>query len=110
MDTTHRANLGKWQGLLYPIMLIAAIAVIVFSLAGIATMAGWMPGVLSGNDAQIEKAGPRNAVPPAAAPLPVKNPETSWTPACAECAVVETVRALEAGSPATGPVNSPSNS
>jgi len=34
-------------GLLYPIMLIAAIAVIVFSILGIASIAGWMPGALS---------------------------------------------------------------
>jgi len=34
-------------GLLYPLMLMAAIAVIVFSVLGIATIAGWMPGVLS---------------------------------------------------------------
>jgi hypothetical protein len=110
MDTTQRANLGKWQGLLYPVMLIAAIALIVFSLAGIATMAGWLPGVLSGNDAKVEQVGPRDAPARALAPLPVAKPETDWTPACAECAVVETIRALESGAPATGPVHTQSRS
>src|SRR3970282_1219861 len=37
----------KHPAILYPLMLIAAIAVIVFSVAGIATMMGWMPGALS---------------------------------------------------------------
>ena len=32
----------KHLGILYPVMLIAAIAVIVFSVAGIATMMGWI--------------------------------------------------------------------
>ena len=34
-------------GLLYPMMLIAAIAVIVFSILGIVSIAGWMPNALS---------------------------------------------------------------
>ena len=38
----------KDAGILYPLMLIAATAVIVFSIAGIATMMGWMPSALSG--------------------------------------------------------------
>jgi hypothetical protein len=39
----------KDAGILYPLMLIAATAVIVLSIAGIATMMGWMPGALSGS-------------------------------------------------------------
>ena len=37
-------------GLLYPMLVIAAIAVIVFSVTGIATMMGWLPNALSGRD------------------------------------------------------------
>ena len=38
------------SGLLYPLMVIAAIAVTVFSAVGVATMMGWMPGALSGSE------------------------------------------------------------
>lgn len=50
----------KDAGILYPLMLIAATAVIVFSIAGIATMMGWMPSALSGG------ADAARARPPAA--------------------------------------------
>lgn len=73
----------KQPGLLYPLMLIAAIALIVFSIMGIATMMGWMPGVMTVRPA-AEKAGP---APTAAAPVRVE-------PApCADCGVVESIRA-----------------
>lgn len=65
----------KRSGILYPVMLIAAIAVIVFSVVGIATMMGWMPGALSGRDA------PSRA---AASPHPAG--------ACADCGIVESIR------------------
>jgi hypothetical protein len=65
----------KQPGLLYPLMLLAAIALIVFSIAGIATMMGWMPG--AADRAPAEKAGPV----PAAGAL------------CADCGVVESIRA-----------------
>jgi len=57
-------------------MLIAAIAVIVFSVVGIATMMGWIPSALSGRDA------PERA---AASPRPAG--------ACADCGIVESIRA-----------------
>lgn len=41
METSNAAP--KRQGILYPAMVIAAIALIVFSAVGIATMMGWMP-------------------------------------------------------------------
>lgn len=55
MDTANSAveskgGADKRPGLLYPLMLIAAITVIVFSVAGIATMMGWMPTALSDSD------------------------------------------------------------
>jgi hypothetical protein len=72
----------KRSGILYPVMLIAAIAVIVFSVVGIATMMGWMPSALSGRDV------PERA---AASPRPAG--------ACADCGIVESIRAskMEAG-------------
>ena len=42
--------LEKSTNLLYPLMLIAAVTVIVFSLVGIATMLGWLPSARSGSD------------------------------------------------------------
>ena len=42
METVARKG-----GLLYPMLVIAAIAVIAFSATGIATMLGWMPPALS---------------------------------------------------------------
>jgi hypothetical protein len=57
----------KDAGILYPLMLIAATAVIVFSIAGIATMMGWMPSALSGGaDAARARAQPAAAAQPAA--------------------------------------------
>ena len=38
----NAGTVTKHTGILYPLMLIAAIAVIVFSVAGIATMMGWI--------------------------------------------------------------------
>ncbi|MGH6692039.1 MAG: hypothetical protein ACREF4_15325 [Gammaproteobacteria bacterium] len=60
----------KDAGILYPLMLIAAMAVIVFSIAGIATMMGWMPSALSGG-ADSARAQPAAASQPAA-PRPVE--------------------------------------
>jgi hypothetical protein len=52
--TTRRKN----DGILYPVMLIAAIAVIVFSVVGIATMTGYMPKALSQGDRAASDGAP----------------------------------------------------
>ena len=74
----------KRPGILYPLMLIAAIAVIVFSIVGIATMMGWLPVALSGvSGSAADKAAAvsgRSWQAPAAA--------------CADCGVIESIRAL----------------
>ena len=77
----------KHPGILYPLMLIAAIAVIVFSVAGIATMMGWMPGLLS-------DAGPARAQPLPASKLGKPRIVTAATE-CRDCGVVESMRAVE---------------
>jgi hypothetical protein len=59
----------KDAGILYPLMLIAAAAVIVFSIAGIATMMGWMPGGLPGS---VDAARAQPAVSQPAAPRQVE--------------------------------------
>lgn len=92
MDTvnTLETTSQKRTGLLYPVMLIAAIAVIVFSAAGIATMMGWMPSAQS----KIEP--PVKAVPESARPATSRPRALASAPAaCVDCGVVESIRAVE---------------
>ena len=69
-------------GLLYPMMIIAAIAVIVFSIIGIASITGFMPNAMVGKGTAV------------AAAFDV---EEQATPAfqCAECGVIQSVRDIE---------------
>jgi hypothetical protein len=70
----HFWNDGNGSGLLYPTMLVAAVAVIGFSLFGIATMTGYLPNLLSDSD-EAETA-----------------PSTSAeTVACANCVVISSM-------------------
>ena len=104
----------RTSGLLYPMMLIAAIAVIVFSVVGIATMMGWMPRALSGSSTAGSAMAPAggaqpsgavsraDAVAPAPAPAPAAGGQpdppaarTESAPLCAQCGVVEWIRAVE---------------
>ncbi|MBM3204128.1 hypothetical protein FJZ55_09525, partial [Candidatus Woesearchaeota archaeon] len=73
MDFT-RERCAEGPGLLYPMMVIAAIAVIVFSILGIASIVSWMPSGLSGSGAGA-RAGAAFE--------------------CSECGVIESVRELE---------------
>src|SRR5262245_11433454 len=103
MDT--RIRKGE---LLYPLMVIAAIAVTVFSVAGVATMMGWMPQAFSvGNPDVKPESNERSAAPrPAEKKLPanVSRAEpsardgvgTSGRAGCRDCGIVESVRAVEA--------------
>ncbi|HUP95958.1 MAG TPA: hypothetical protein VM164_13690 [Burkholderiales bacterium] len=78
------------QGLLYPMMVIAAIAVIVFSIVGIATVTGWMPRALIGDAVTVESGS--------VAETTVIMPDAQRTgPAfqCVECGVIESVREIE---------------
>ena len=88
MTSGPAGTVVKDPGILYPLMLIAAIAVIVFSVAGIATMMGWMPSALS-NDAD-----PARAQPAPAFRLAQPRVVTAATD-CRDCGVVESVRAVE---------------
>ena len=90
-------------GLLYPMMVIAAIAVIIFSVTGIATMLGWMPSALSNRDPvptyepSASSAGPNGPHPAVGAPRAANNPQAvPRAPApCANCGVIESIRAVE---------------
>ena len=78
----------KDTGILYMLMLVAAVGVIVFSIAGIATMMGWIPGALTGgaNPAGVRIEAPQQAASSGLAP----------TSACRECGIVESLRVVEA--------------
>jgi len=93
-------------GLLYPMLLIAAITVIVFSAMGIATMLGWLPAAYSGKDrappAAVDKPidpAPATDAPrlaPAGRPGEAAPNTGAGAPgACGDCGVVESIRAVE---------------
>lgn len=88
MSSGNAGAMDKRSGILYPLMLIAAIAVIVLSISGIATMMGWMPGALS------RGADPARAQP-AAAPNQGTPHAVGSASTCRDCGVVESVRTVE---------------
>jgi len=97
METTHSLDTAvkRRPGILYPVMLIAAVVLIVFSVVGIATMMGWMPNVLSGNEPGAYPATASDTAP--AAKTAASRPRiTSSAPAsCRDCGVVESINAVE---------------
>jgi len=115
MASTHTAGFARRGGLLYPMLVIAAIAVIVFSAVGVATMMGWMPAALSGVSnaprsaaseqrlAATDTRAPGGALPAVpTAPTPQAAPEVPHAPTaapvapeCADCGVIESIRAVE---------------
>ena len=87
--------LGKQGNLLYPLMLIASVTVIVFSILGIATMLGWLPTAQSTSEpaAQTEPSG---ATKGASRPAQVRGPAAEPAPAsCTSCGVIESIRVVE---------------
>jgi outer membrane lipoprotein SlyB len=98
---SHDKAGGKRNGILYAILLIAAISVIIFSMIGIATMTGIVPRALS----DMEHVAPGGAVEPAQRAVPdartaqgrrraASGGATSNAP-CANCGVVESIRIVE---------------
>ena len=96
-------------GLLYPMLVIAAIAVIVFSVTGIATMMGWLPGALSERSSapKLDRPAPRSEIDsqrsgPGAPAANVSRPadKAQAAPpspvACTHCGVIESIRPVEA--------------
>jgi hypothetical protein len=85
MELSRERSL-ETRGLLYPLMLIAAIAVIVFSLMGIATIIGWVPSAIADSAVERDYIDARSGV----------------TFECAECGVIESIRAIDRGDPRGG--------
>jgi hypothetical protein len=73
MELSRERSL-ETRGLLYPLMVIAAIALIAFSLLGIATITGWMPNALAHSEIETAR---------------------DVTFECAECGMLESMRDLE---------------
>jgi outer membrane lipoprotein SlyB len=106
---TDMGSLSRKGGLLYPMLVIAAITVIVFSVTGIATMMGWMPAALSGkepapaavggtaseSDTRSMTTAPRPAATNQRGPGTVPSVVTRAAAACGECGIVESIRAVE---------------
>lgn len=84
------------NGVLYPMLVIAAVAVIIFSAFGVATMTGLIP-VAQSNSVQQQDLQPKTqpqSVRPAEKP-PRAAPNRDAAIACADCGVVETIRTVE---------------
>jgi outer membrane lipoprotein SlyB len=89
-----REHSGRVPELLYPIMVIAALAVIVFSVVGIASLTGWMPHAMLSGESAVALESTGSATPAALEPVSdVVRPSPAFK--CAECGVVDSVRELE---------------
>ena len=73
----------RFEGLLYPMMVIAAVAVIVFSLLGIASVSGVLPSAIEPTSESIEVSSAR----------PIQSEGSAF--ACAECRVIESVQKID---------------
>lgn len=92
MELSREYPLQRY-GLLYPLMVIAAIAVIVFSIVGIVAISGWMPTAMVGappvstmRDSGVTHST-RSAIP--------EEPKAPSAFPCAECGVIESIREIE---------------
>jgi hypothetical protein len=72
----HSERQGRDGGILYPLLLVAAIAVIVFSIIGIAKMTGVVPNVENSDGAarQSSQSGPDHKGKPARLEAPKREP------------------------------------
>src|SRR3954470_1924021 len=80
------------SGLLYPMMIIAAIAVIVFSILGIASITGWMPHAMLGARTAVAA---QSFESPLAAVVTTESEDAAPAFQCVECGVVQSVRDIE---------------
>jgi outer membrane lipoprotein SlyB len=95
MMETVENGVQKRLKVLYPLMLIAAIVLIVFSVLGIATMMGWMPSALSGGEPGAKTPAPVAQNPKVARAADRPRIATSTPASCHDCGVIESIRAVE---------------
>ncbi len=98
------------NGMLYPLMILAAISVIIFSVVGIATMTGQVPNAFSSAQ-RTEQAAARPAQAPAAtaarpaaasASRPAQSRGVTAAAGCPNCGVIESIREVELKGEGTG--------
>jgi hypothetical protein len=87
----HASSIRAW---LPPALVGAGVSALVGSLAGIATMAGWLP---TSGAPGLDQPAPRASAPMALGPAPAAHDG-----ACGTCGVVESVRAVRSGRDADG--------
>ena len=96
-----RAVVRRAPALLYPTLLIAGIAVIIFSMLGIAAMAGLLPQAQSqAQSPDAQAAGGKAAS--AKSTVGKTAPPATIAARCTECGVVESVHAVEAKGEGSG--------
>ena len=91
------------NGLLYPMLMIAAISVIIFSAFGVASLTGLIPAAQSNSVQQPEsrpKTQPQSVQPPAK-PARAARTRIAAT-ACDNCGVVDAINAVEVKGESTG--------
>ena len=97
METRNLSqNFFGRNGILYPMLVIAAVAVIIFSAFGVAMMTGLIP-TAQPNSVQQQDLQPKTqpqSVQPAAKPARAA-PNRDAAIACVDCGVVETIRTVE---------------
>ena len=82
MDATQATPASITRSTTHPLLLVAAASVTVFSMAGIAALAGWIPGSHGAEPARIAAASPEAAVPaPVSVQPPVAIPHEKVKPA-----------------------------
>lgn len=94
------------NGMLYPLMILAAISVIVFSVIGIATMTGKMPSALSFSSESPVEAGKAEQAPDRTDGLQreqgVKSRRVEVVSSCSNCGVIESVREIRSRGEGSG--------
>lgn len=103
--TTQTVTTGKS---LHPLAWIAGIVVILFSIAGIAAIMGWIPTSIGGAGDGVVDKSVKKAAQPAAAKAKTKAPPAqvaSSAPVrakCSECGVIESTREISAKGEGSG--------
>src|SRR5579862_4792937 len=111
MDAQASSNVFGRKGMLYPMLVVAAASVIIFSAFGVAMMTGLLPRAESKSEYQAPTSAPANSAAPApayssstsAAPAPVYADSTaSRDESCVNCGVVASISPVEVKSRPNG--------
>lgn len=93
---------------MHPLLVLAALAVIVFSIAGVAALFGRIPGAESRTgevptqNAVASKTQNATATKPGAAQRPAPAPRAAASAPCADCGVIESIRVVQVAGNTSG--------